>query len=121
MPPEITQEIRIRTQQHDNAGKLAAEHIWLLVAAISGTFAAATWATAAAHAVDERLAATLRLLCAIAVIGYLVRSAESRLRRLVIRNLVTADRARREGYATGFVDGTARRLPDEAVHLRAIN
>jgi hypothetical protein len=63
----------------------------------------------------------LRIIAAITGCGYLVRSAETRVRRVLANRTVSAERARREGYAEGYVDGVARKTPEPQVYLRSVN
>lgn len=104
MPPpsESTAEIKSRIQ--GEKARLPAEHIWLFVAAIAVTATMAGWLDATPR-LDSRAAASLLLVAGIAACGYLIRSAEARVSRMLGRALADAATARRDGYAEGFIDG----------------
>jgi hypothetical protein len=102
--------------------QLTAEHICLLIAAVAATVAA--WLVDASNPAPNDALRGLddmaRVIACLAGCGYLIRSAETRTRRAVAAQLADAKRARREGYAAGFVDGTARKLPTESGYLRSV-
>jgi hypothetical protein len=120
MPSDITHEIRARMQRA-GGHPLAAEHIYLIVAISAGILAAAVWWNAPHNAINEAVFDALRIVIAIAGCGYIVRAAETRVRVMLTAQLADVERARRDGYAAGYVHGVARRAPEDTVQLRSVN
>ncbi|MCW2900116.1 MAG: hypothetical protein JWO67_2381 [Streptosporangiaceae bacterium] len=90
-----------------DAPRVAAEHLYLLVAIVTATVAVAIWIVDAANPGSSVPRAVYDVLClaaALAGCGYLVRSAESHVIHRV-------ERAYMEGYADGFTDGAASPSP----------
>jgi hypothetical protein len=118
---ETTHEIKARIQRDAAGSSLTAEHIYLLVAVAAGIIAVAVYWNGPHGWVADGIFDLLRIVAAIAGCGYLIRSAETRVKRMLTNQAVSAERARREGYAAGFLDGAARKVPEPAQHLRSVN
>jgi hypothetical protein len=116
---DITEEIKTRVRRANRGHTtLAAEHIYLLVAVVAGIVALAVWWDGPHDNINGAIFDVLRIVAAVAFCGFIIRDAEARTRHANARHLADTERARREGYAEGFVDGAARRTPSDPGHLR---
>lgn len=120
MSIETTSEIKIKASQREHA-RLGAEHIFLAAAVIASTVLLAAWFLDVGDRLGEHGRTGIKIALSITWVGYIVRSAETRVTRVLDRRAATAERARREGYAAGYVDGAARRTPEESARLRPVN
>lgn len=122
MPTEITQELQARLKRVRAASRISPEIGYLIVAVSAGIIAIAVWWNDGAHgAVSEGIFDVLRIIAAIAGCGYFVRTAESRLARMLAEQLANADRTRQGDFAAGYIAGIRRDPPTEGMHLRLVD
>src|SRR5262249_19322357 len=98
---ETTQEFRTRIHRTGDTYPWTAEHICLLVAAIAGTVAMAAWLVDVSNPAPNDFLRGLgdmsRAIACLAVLGYLIRSAEGRARHTVATRLADAEQAHAQG------------------------
>lgn len=122
MPSQITHEIKEKIEHasaHGGRGP-AAEHVYLFAAVVAALLAGAIWWGGIHGSVKEGIFHLLRIVSAVAGCGFLVRATEARVRGILTDQAIDAEKARREGYAQGYVDGVAKRTPEQFGHLTAI-
>lgn len=111
------------TTQDADAPRVAAEHIYLLIAIATGAVAVAVWAVdtvTPGSSVPHEVYDAMRLIVILAGCGYLVRSAESRVERRIERRSVEQGEQHRQGYAAGFVDGATGRGAEDHSHSATV-
>lgn len=105
--------------------RAAAEHVYLTVAV--GALGAAVTVWLLAHSVNVRVLGALLVIVGLCGVGYLVRSAETRVeatlraehQRLLGQLEAVVQAAERRGEARGYVAATRRRLASGNLHLVA--
>jgi hypothetical protein len=128
MPTDsITQELKNRILRANDADAplFPMEARFVITAVVAGLISLSAWIIDVQDPhTNECLAGisnVTRVLCVIAGLCYLSRSAESRTQRMIVRALADAERARRDGYAEGYVAGVRREKPADGSHMQLVN